>query len=168
MTTGRMFEYRPDQGWAPLADAAAEPDNVRPLAQAQGGTTDQPETHSADSPAGAGSFGLNDLRDASLGAVGQRLPELVDAVDAYTSGGDAADWQEVARQIAELSDDICTRDEMMALLPQLDARIAQRKKQVLELIEQANQLEQARLDLSQRRQRIMAQATQELAQKINR
>jgi hypothetical protein len=36
------------------------------------------------------------------------------------------------------------------------------------LIQQANQLEQARLDLSQRRQRIMAQATQELAQKINR
>jgi hypothetical protein len=163
-----MFEYRPDQGWAPLADAAAEPDNVRPLTQAQAGAIDQPETGEGNAPPVGSGFGLNDLRDASLGAVGQRLPELVDAVDAYTSGGDAADWQEVARQIAELSDDIRTRDEMMALLPQLDGRIAQRKKQVLELIQQANQLEQARLDLSQRRQRIMAQATQELAQKINR
>jgi len=161
MSDGRMFEYRPDKGWSPLADEPAESPKVRPLAGAQAADTQPP----SDNPqVGAKpSFGLNDLRDASLGAVGERLP----AVDAYTAGADVADWQEVARQIGELSDDIRTRDEMLALLPQLEARIAKRKEQVLHLIEQANALEQARLDLSQRRQRIMAQATQELAQKLN-
>jgi hypothetical protein len=165
MSDGRMFEYRPDKGWSPLVDEPAEPAKVRPLTGGQPAdaqpASDNPQVGSKPS------FGLNDLRDASLGAVGERLPELVDAVDAYTAGADVADWQEVARQIAELSDDIRTRDEMLALLPQLEARIGKRKEQVLHLIEQANALEQARLDLSQRRQRIMAQATQELAQKLN-
>ena len=108
---------------AAVSDNAAS-DGIPSLTKrAQEATFSELEAFLAEQSKNGHQFGLHALEEADLGTLGERLPEIFQAVDAYAKDASTLSWEDIAASIQTLQQSREERQQYIDLLADLDHKI---------------------------------------------
>ncbi len=145
-----------------------------PKKPAEGSTTVNPEQapfseledYLASQAKGNDQFGLHALEVADLETLGERLPEIFQAVDAYAKEASQLSWDDIAQGIQVLQHSREERAHYIQLLESLDQRIAALTETLKTDLKHIEKQERAKTAAARLKERLSLHTAQVLSKRI--
>ena len=124
------------------------------------------EDYIATQSRGNKTFGLHALEAADLETLGERLPEIFEAVDAYAKEASQLSWVDIAQSIQDLQHSREERNQYQKMLAALDVQIAEMTETLKANLKNIEKQERAKTAAARLKERLSLHTAQVLSQRI--